>query len=105
MLVVRMVAAEERGRVPALVDARLESMVRGIEFLRERSAPNRYIATLNVVFSPDAVKAWLGQAGVKGAETVSRPALGIPLWKGPSGVEPLDNRNPWPEPGRWPPPA
>ncbi len=98
MLVERMVAPEERGRVPALDDARLESMVRGIEFLRERSAPNRYIATLNVVFSPDAVKAWLGQAGVKlAAETVSRPALVIPLWKGRSGVEPLDNRNPWRE--------
>jgi uncharacterized protein DUF2066 len=97
MLVERMVAPEERARVPALDDARLESMVRGIEFLRERSAPNRYIATLNVVFSPDAVKAWLGQAGVKVAETVSRPALVIPLWKGRSGVEPLDNRNPWRE--------
>jgi Uncharacterized protein conserved in bacteria (DUF2066) len=97
MLVERLVAPEERARVPALDDARLESMVRGIEFLRERSAPNRYIATLNVVFSPDAVKAWLGQAGVKVTETVSRPALVIPLWKGRSGVEPLDNRNPWRE--------
>jgi hypothetical protein len=97
MLVERMVTPEERARVPALDDARLESMVRGIEFLRERSAPNRYIATLNVVFSPDAVKAWLGQAGVKVTETVSRPALVIPLWKGRSGVEPLDNRNPWRE--------
>ena len=75
----------------------LEGMVRGIEFVRERSAPNRYIATLNVVFSPEPVKAWLGGAGVKIAETVSRPALVIPLWKGKSGVEPLDDRNPWRE--------
>jgi hypothetical protein len=78
-------------------DARLEGMVRGIEFVRERSAPNRYIATLNVVFSPDAVKAWLGGSGAKVAETVSRAALVIPLWKGKSGVEPLDDRNPWRE--------
>ena len=78
-------------------DASLEGMVRGIEFVRERSAPGRYIATLNVVFSPDPVKAWLGEAGVKIAETVSRPALVIPLWKGKAGVEPLDDRNAWRE--------
>jgi len=97
MLVERLVTPEERARVSTPGDASLEGMVRGIEFVRERSAPNRYIATLNVVFSPEAVKAWLGGVGVKIAETVSRPALVIPLWKGKSGVEPLDDRNPWRE--------
>jgi len=97
MLVERMVPAEDRAKVPAADDSRLESMVRGVEFVRERSAPGRYIATLNVVFSPGPVKAWLGESGVKTAETVSRPALVIPLWKGPAGVEPLDDRNAWRE--------
>ena len=97
MLVERLVAPEDRARVVMPNDARLENMVRGIEFVSERSAPNRYIATLNVVFSPEPVKAWLGDTGVKVAETVSRPALVIPLWKGKSGVEPLDDRNPWRE--------
>ncbi len=97
MLVERLVAPEERSRVPALDDARLESMVRGVEFVRERSAPNHYSATLNVVFSPDAVKAWLGEGGARIAETVSRPALVIPLWKDKSGVEPMDDSNPWRE--------
>jgi hypothetical protein len=41
------------------------------------------------------VKAWLGASGAKVVETVSRQALVIPLWKGKSGVEPLDDRNPW----------
>lgn len=95
MLVERLVAPEDRGRVRTADDARLEAMVRGIEFVRERSSPNRYIATLNVVFSPDSVKAWLGENGVRIAETVSRPALVIPLWKGKAGIEPLDDRNPW----------
>jgi hypothetical protein len=94
MLIERLVAPDDRARVQVPDDARLESMVRGIEFVRERSAPNRYIATLNVVFSPDAVKGWLG-GGVKVAETVSRPVLVIPLWKDRSGVEPLDDRNAW----------
>ena len=60
-------------------------MVRGIEFVRERSAPGRYIATLNVVFQPDPVKAWLGQAGVKIAETVSRAGAGHPAVEGQGG--------------------
>ena len=97
MLVERLVTPEDRARIQIPDDARLDGMVRGIEFVRERSAPTRYIATLNVVFSPDAVKDWLGGSGAKVAETVSRPALVIPLWKGKSGVEPLDDRNPWRE--------
>jgi hypothetical protein len=97
MLVDRVVAPEDRARVALPNDPSLEGMVRGIEFVRERSAPGRYIATLNVVFQPDQVKAWLGGAGVKIAETVSRPALVIPLWKGKAGVEPLDDKNAWRE--------
>ena len=97
MLVERMVPAEDRARIPAPDDVRLQSMVRAVEFVRERSAPGRYIATLNVVFSPGLVKAWLGEGGVRTTETVQRPALVIPLWKGPAGVEPLDDRNAWRE--------
>jgi hypothetical protein len=97
MLLDRLVSAEDRGRVPPLDDARLDGMVRGVEFVRERSAPNRYIATLNVVFAADQAKAWLADSGVKVVETVSRPALVVPLWKGPAGVEALDDRNVWRE--------
>ncbi|MBM3650523.1 MAG: DUF2066 domain-containing protein [Alphaproteobacteria bacterium] len=96
-LVDRLVAPEDRSRVSMPNDAGLEGMVHAVEFVRERSAPGRYIATLNVVFQPDPVKAWLGGAGVKISETVTRPALVIPLWKGKSGIEPLDDRNAWRE--------
>lgn len=97
LLIDRVVAPEDRARVSVPGDAALEGMVRGIEFVRERSAPGRYIATLNVVFQPDSVRTWLGGAGVRIAETVTRPALVIPLWKGKAGVEPLDDRNAWRE--------
>ena len=95
MLVDRMVAAEDRARVPQVDDGRLDGLVRGVEFARERSTANRYIGTITVVFSTGPVKAWLGEAGIGVAETVVRPALVIPLWKGSNGVEPLDDRNPW----------
>jgi len=96
MLMERSVAPEERGRIAIPDDARLESMVRGIEFVRERTASNRYIATLNVVFAPDAVKAWLGASvAPRTTETVQRPALLIPLWKDRTGVQPLGDPNAW----------
>jgi hypothetical protein len=95
LLVERMVPAEDRARIPPIDDARLSGLVRGTEFQRERSAGNRYIATLSVVFNADPVRAWLGEANISLAETVPRPALVIPLWKDRNGLESLDDRNGW----------
>jgi hypothetical protein len=95
MLVDGMVAAEDRAKVPPLDDGRLQSLVRGVEFARERAAGSHYQATLNVVFAAQPVKAWLGEAGIGIVETVARPALVVPLWKDKNGVEPLDDRNAW----------
>jgi len=95
LLVERMVPAEDRARVPPIDDRRLGGLVRGTEFQSERTAGNRYIATLTVVFNAPAVRAWLNEANVAPAETVRRAALVIPLWKGRNGLEPLDDRNGW----------
>ncbi|MBS0547856.1 MAG: DUF2066 domain-containing protein [Proteobacteria bacterium] len=95
LLIERMVSAEDRSKVPPLDDTRLEGMIRGVEFAKERSSANRFTGTLNVVFAADKVKAWLSEAGIAVAETVARPALVIPLWKDKNGVEPLDDRNAW----------
>ena len=95
LLVERMVPAEDRAKVPPVSDQRLDNMVRGVEFARERTAGSRYIGTLGVVFSAEPVKQWLGEAGISIAETVARAALVIPLWKDKDGLQQLDERNPW----------
>ena len=95
LLIERMVAPEDRARVPPVDNARLEGMIRGVEFSSERTAANRYIGTLNVVFGAEQVNAWLREGGISVAETVARPALVIPLWKDKNGVEPLDDNNAW----------
>jgi hypothetical protein len=95
LLIERMVSPEDRAKVPPVDDARLEGMVRGVEFARERPAGNRFTGTLNVVFSSEQVKAWLSEAGIAVAETVARAALVLPLWKDKNGVEPFDDRNAW----------
>jgi hypothetical protein len=97
ILLERSLSPEERARVRLPDDARLEAMVRGVEFVRERTAPNRYIATLNVVFAPDAAKAWLEGGGARVAETVQRSALVIPLWKDRTGVQALNDASRWRE--------
>jgi hypothetical protein len=91
----QMLPPEDRGRVPPVDDARLAAMVRGVEFANERTTATRYIATLTVVFAADPVKAWLAEAGIRPAETVARATLVIPLWKGRTGLEPIDDRNAW----------
>jgi len=95
LLIERMVAPEDRARVPPLDNTRLEGMIRGVEFASERSSANRYVGTLNVVFSAEPVNVWLREGGISVAETVPRAALVIPLWKGKNGVEALDDRNAW----------
>jgi hypothetical protein len=95
LLVERMVPAEDRAKVPPVSDQRLDSMVRGVEFASERTAGNRYIGTLGVVFSAEPVKQWLGEAGISIAETVARAALVVPLWKDTGGLQQLDERTPW----------
>jgi hypothetical protein len=95
LLIERMVAPEDRARIPPVDNTRLEGMIRGVEFSSERSSANRYVGTLNVVFSAEPVNAWLREGGISVAETVARPALVIPLWKGKNGVEPLDDNNAW----------
>ena len=95
MLVERMVSPEGRAILPPVDDGRLQALVRGVEFAKERSAGNRYMATLNVAFAAEAVKSWLSEAGIGVVETVTRTALVVPLWKDRNGVEPLDDRNAW----------
>lgn len=95
LLVERMVSPEDRSKVPALQPGQLETMVRGVEFAKENTTANRFVGTLNVIFSAEPVKQWLAEAGISLSETVARAALVVPLWKGKTGLEPLDDRNEW----------
>ncbi len=65
---------------PALSDSQLEAIVSGVEVESEQIGPNRYIATLGVLFD----RARAGQIlGVHGSSMRSPPLLVIPiLWQG-----------------------
>ncbi len=68
------------GPGPMLADGTLDSLVSGIEVQQEQIGPNRYIATLAILFD----RARSGQAmGVSGQVMRSPPLLVIPvLWEG-----------------------
>lgn len=68
------------GAAPGLSDSALDSIVSGVVIENEQIGPNRYVATLGVLF--DRVRA--GQVlGVSGSVTRSAPLLVIPVqWSG-----------------------
>ncbi|WP_347567228.1 heavy-metal-associated domain-containing protein [Sphingobium sp. BYY-5] len=80
------------GGAPALSDSQLEAMISGIEVEYEQSGPNRYVATLGILFD----RARTGQLlGVSGNVMRSPPLLVIPvLWDGGSAVS-YERINEW----------
>jgi hypothetical protein len=79
---------------PALSDSQLEAIVSGIEVQYEQIGPNRYIATLGVLFD----RARAGQIlGFKGQTMRSPPMLVIPiLWDGGAATS-YETVNRWQE--------
>lgn len=77
---------------PSLSDSQLEGMISGIEIEYEQVGPNRYVATLGVLFD----RARTGQLlGVSGHGIRSAPMLVIPvLWDGGSAVS-YERVNEW----------
>ncbi|KQN04990.1 hypothetical protein ASE85_05425 [Sphingobium sp. Leaf26] len=77
---------------PALSDSQIEAMVSGIEVEYEQNGPNRYVATLGILFDRARTGALLG---VSGNVMRSPPLLVIPvLWDGGSAVS-YERTNEW----------
>ncbi len=80
------------GGAPALSDSQLAAMVSGIEIEYEQPGPNRYVATLSVLFDRSRTGQLLG---VTGQVLRSPPLLVIPvLWDGGSAVS-YERINEW----------
>lgn len=78
--------------VPGLNDSALENIVSGIVVKQEQIGPNRYIATLGVLFD----RARAGQIlGVRSSTLRSAPLLVVPvIWEG-GAQEVFENRTEW----------
>lgn len=78
--------------VPALSDSMLENVVSGIVVEREQIGPNRYVATLGVLFD----RARAGQIlGVRASAMRSAPLLVLPIITDGGVSEVFENRSEW----------
>ncbi|MBK1638451.1 hypothetical protein CKO24_05205 [Rhodothalassium salexigens DSM 2132] len=94
-LVDRLVAAGDEGRVPAPDDDALRGLVSSVSVVEERFSTTRYIATVAVSFSPEAVTERLDRAGVAYTQAEAKPRLVLPLLERAGAVELWRDGNPW----------
>jgi hypothetical protein len=94
-LLERLAAPADYGRLPHPSDTEITSLIAGFQVQEERASAVRYLATLTYSFRPNAVRALLRGAGVRVAETASRPVLLVPLLKRTAGVELWEPTNQW----------
>jgi hypothetical protein len=94
-LVVRLVLAADRPRLPALALDAINDLVRDFEVADEKTSAVRYLASLTVRFRPDAVRSFLRGQGVGFAETHSKPVLVLPVLEVSGALSLWDDPNPW----------
>lgn len=89
----RLTAESDHGNLPTVTGADLERMVTSLQIANEKTAPNRYIASISMQFNGDSVRALLRQSGIQYTEARALPVLIVPvlteggqpsLWTDPS---------------------
>ncbi|HZB90158.1 MAG TPA: DUF2066 domain-containing protein, partial [Stellaceae bacterium] len=95
MLMQRLTFAEDRSKLPKVDQNALNELVQGFEVANERRSPVRYLADLTVHFRADAVRQFLRQAGIRFAETVSKPLVVLPVMHDGDRLALWDDPNPW----------
>ena len=95
VLLRRITPRQHHGRLPTPGAAALQSLVFGFEIDNERTSDTRYLASLTVSFSRDAIRQELQRAEVPFTETAARPALVLPVYNAAGAQLLWDEPNPW----------
>ncbi|WP_338466607.1 heavy-metal-associated domain-containing protein [Novosphingobium sp. ZN18A2] len=80
------------GKVPAISDSQLESMVSAVVVQKEEIGPRRYVATLGVIFDRARTGALLG---LKSDRAHSAPMLVVPVLYEGGAASVYETRTPW----------
>jgi len=91
-LFARLTPREEQPRLPVLDDARITSLVSGIDVRDERYSSKRYLASVTYHFNKEAVRDLLSLTGIPFSETPAPPLVVLP------GIDIAGTRQLW-EPG------
>ncbi len=100
----RLALAEDVAKLPRPNDRQIDALVQAFEVDKERTSAVRYLAELTVRFKPDEMRALLQQAGIRFAETASRPVVVLPVVQAPPVQSPRPaaaNAPPPPAPVLW----
>lgn len=95
ILLHRLTLPEDAAKLPQISDADLLEDVQGIEVEREKISSVRYLGDLTVRFKPDAIRALLRTAGIRYAETASKPLVVVPVYRTSEVALLWDDSNPW----------
>lgn len=82
----RLALAEDVAKLPRPNDRQIDALVQAFEVDKERTSAVRYLAELTVRFKPEDMRALLQQAGVRFAETASRPVVVLPVVQAPKAA-------------------
>lgn len=93
-LVDKLVAEDDADLVTLPEPGMLEQLVRAVDIAGERSSATRYIATIDIAFSVEAVRELFTQAGVAYTESAGGPYLLLPLFL-EGGVRHLFGAHDW----------
>ena len=101
-LLERLTRPEDAARLPRLERTPVERYVESLEIANEKLAPTRYLATLNIAYSPPAVQELLRGAGLTFLERRPEPVLVIPaLAASPEGGGAAAAPDLWGEANPW----
>ena len=93
-LVEKLVAADDVAAMPPPSPELIESLVRAVDILEERSSSTRYLATVNVSFRGDAVLQLLARVGAAYTESMAGPYLLVPIFAD-AGIKQVFGDHPW----------
>lgn len=87
----------EQARLPQISPQDAQNYVLSLQVKDEKRSSVRYIATLDIMYNPPAVRALLRQSGITFSETPLTPVLVLPLWQSASAAPPVlwEDPNPW----------
>lgn len=84
-LLERLTRPEDAARLPKLDRISVDRYVESLEITNERLGPTRYLATLNIAYSPPAVRELLRGGGLAFLERRPEPVLVLPALAAPDG--------------------
>ena len=81
--------------LPADVDLQAQDFIELVHIQTETSLPGRYLAEIDICFSPKMIRGFFADYQLSWAEVVSPPVLVVPVFASPAGVRAWQKDQPW----------